>query len=298
MNYLKELENLREKIYIKTTISLLSITLLFIILLFLSYNDISCDIIPFIIFFGIIFSKLITSKDVKKYKKIYKKNITLEAFKNVFEDVNYSPETGLPESVIYGTKMMTTGNRYGSNDLISAKYKGINFKCADVHIEEESTDSDGNTYYTTIFKGQWFIFDFNKDFKANIQICEKSFVGAKRGGLFSNEVYKRIKMEDIEFNKRFKIYAENELDAFYVLTPNTMEKIKELSDELHGNLLFCFINNKMHIGLHNKKDLFEPNVYKKLNIEKEKQKVLSDINIITKFVDVLDLNNDLFKRRN
>lgn len=53
----------------------------------------------------------------------------------------------------------------------------------------------------------------------------------------------------------------------------------------------------MHIGLHNKKDLFEPNVYKRINLEEEKQKILIDVKIITEFVDTLDLDNDLFKRR-
>ena len=39
----------------------------------------------------------------------------------------------------------------------------------------------------------------------------------------------KVKMEDVDFNRMFKIYAENELDAFYILTPNMMEKIKKLN---------------------------------------------------------------------
>lgn len=301
MNYLEELESLRKKVLKKTIISFLSIALLLIVILVPSQSSNSFgDVGRYLIIlavFGILLTKLITNKNVKEYKKIYKKNITMETFKSVFTDIKYSPQSGLPKSVISGTKMMNTGDRYHSNDHISAKYKNINFECADVHIEEEYEDSDGDTHYSTIFKGQWFIFDFNKKFKANIQIREKSFSGAKRGGLSSNEVYKKVKMEDVDFNKTFKIYAENELDAFYILTPNTMEKIKKLNNELQGNLLFCFINSKMHIGLHNGKDLFEPSVYKKINLEEEKGKILKDIKIITEFVDILDLDNDLFKRR-
>lgn len=300
MNYLEELEKIRKKVIKKTVIVFLCVILFFAIILIFTKSikglkNIAFYFWIFIIIFGII--KLITQKNVKEYKKIYKNSITLETFKSVFTDVKYIPNSGLPESVIINTKMMDTGDRYHSNDYISAKYKEINFECADVMIEERYTDIDGDTQYSTIFKGQWFIFDFNKSFKANIQICEKSFSGAKRGGLFSKEVYKKIKMEDIDFNKVFKIYAENELDAFYVLTPNTMQKIKELNNKLQGNLLFCFINNKIHIGLHNRKDLFEPNIYKKIDLEKDKEKILKDIKIITEFVDILDLDNDLFKRR-
>lgn len=301
MNYLEELERLRKKVWTKSIISYLSITVLLIVIVVYnssigSFEDIA-KFFVIVIAIGTLITKLITSKDIIEYKKIYKRDIALETFKDVFTDVEYKPNSGLSKKVISNTKMMNTGDRYLSNDYISAKYKGIKFECADVEIEKEYKDKDGDKHYTTIFKGQWFIFDFNKNFKANIQICEKSFSGAKRGGLFNKEVYEKVKMEDVEFNKIFKVFAENELDAFYVLTPNTMEKIKELNNELSGNLLFCLINSKMHIGLHNRKDLFEPNIYKRINLEEEKQKILKDIKIITEFVDILDLDNDLFKRR-
>lgn len=241
-------------------------------------------------------NSFLTQSDRQNYKTIYKRNIVLETFKDFFTDIQYHSNTGLHENIISETNMMKTGDRYSSNDYIVAKYKNINFSSSDVEIEEKHKDSDGNTHYTTIFKGQWFIFDFNKKFKANVQICEKNFYGATRGGLFSTKTYHRIKMEDIEFNKIFKVYAENEFDAFYILTPNTMERIKELNRKITGNLLFCFIDNKMHVGIHNDKDLFEPNIYKKIDLKKEKEKILNEIKIITEFVDILDLDNDLFKR--
>lgn len=66
------------------------------------------------------------------------------------------------------------------------------------------------------------------------------------------------------------------------------------SNEVYGDLLFCLINSKIYIGLHNRKDF---NVYKKIDLEKEKQIMLRDIKIITDFVDILDLDNDLFKKK-
>ena len=109
-------------------------------------------------------------------------------------------------------------------------------------------------------------------------------------------LYNKVSMEDMEFNKEFKVYAQNELDAFYVLTPNCMEKIKELKDKTKGRLLLCFINNRLHVGLYNNKDLFEANIFKKINLEEEQNKTLNEMKIITEFVDTLDLDNDLFRR--
>jgi len=293
MNYLDELEKIRKKILIKTIITFLFMTLYFIVLLIAS-NSFLVYFIS-VIAFTILVTEIITRKNRKEYKKIYKENVVLEVLKEYFTDLKYSLRVGIAESVISSTKMMMTGDKFRSNDRISAKYKDINLLYSDLHIQLEGKGRNDDSPPLTIFKGQWFVFDFNKTFKSNIQVSEKFFMAVISGKV---EGYKRIKVEDVDFNRKFKVYAENELEAFYVLTPNTIEKIKTLNKKLRGKLLFCLINNKMHIGLDNRRDLFEPNVYRKINLNKEKERILKEIKIITDFVDVLDLDNDLFKGRN
>lgn len=252
-------------------------------------------LIMIVLIFGILLTHFISAKNVKSFKDLYKQNIVIRTFNSIFTDVQFDLDKGISYNTIANTKMMHMGDRFYSNDYVKAKYKNINFEMSDVHIEEEYTDSDGNTSYVTIFKGQWYIFDFNKSFKANLQVCEKSFMNAKRGGLFSKEKFQKVELEDIEFNKIFKVYAVNELDAFYVLTPHTMEKIKEVNKKIKGHILLCFIDNKLHIGLHNNRDLFEASIYKKINLDEAIEKTKQEMSIITNFVDILNLDNDLFK---
>lgn len=259
--------------------------------------------------FGIIISiivaivvyTLLTHKVRAEYTANYKSYFVLRSLVTRFEDLKYQPEYGIPESVIGSTGMMYTGDRYHSNDYISGKYKGIPFEQSDVHIEEEreTTDSDGHTqrYYVTIFLGRWMIFDFNKEFKANIQICQKRFAGSKHGGLFSKTKYNKVKMESEEFNKEFRVYAVNDHDAFYVITPSLMERLQGLTKSIKGSFLFCFVNNKLHVGLNNNKDSFEPkSSFFKIKEEKVLSEVTGDIDVITKFVEDLNLDNDLFKK--
>lgn len=289
---IEELERVRKKARNKILIFIIIIVIIaipvFIIFNFLSF---------FVVFIGIFISYFVTRNDCKAFYDMYKQEIVLTTFNKICTNVNFDVNNGIPYNVIASTEMMRMGDRYSSNDHITGMYKNINFEMADVHIEEESTDSDGDTTYYTIFKGQWYIFDFNKPFKANIQVCEKSFRNAKRKNLFvkKEEKFKKVELEDINFNKNFKVYAQNEFDAFYVLTPNTMEKIKEVNNKVKGHLLLCFIDNKLHIGLYNNKDLFEASVFKKVDLEKATKKTMEEISIITNFVDILSLDNDLFK---
>lgn len=292
-NIIMELENLRLKARNRAIIAIIIGILIIILSFFLAQ--------PFIIIMAIAGALLIyralCAKPTKEFVNKYKKTIILDAFNKKFSDVTYKPDLGIDSNVIAQTQMMYMGDVYSSNDYINAKYKNINFESADVLIQKEYTDDDGNTHYTTIFQGQWFIFDFNKPFKADLQVCEKNFTNAKRKGLFAKkeEQLHKVELEDIEFNKIFNVYSQVEVEAFYVLTPNVMQHIKELNNKIPGSLLFCFINNKLHVGLYNNKDLFEASIFRKVDAVKDEQRTLQEISYITDFIDILQLDNTLFK---
>lgn len=247
------------------------------------------------IIFGGVFSAIFTHKLRNDFIKGYKELIILELFKSMFTDVTFDFQNGIPKSVIENTHMINMGDRYTSNDYMRAKYKNVQFEFSDIEIKEEYTDHDGNRRSITIFEGQWYIFDFNKKFKSDIQVCEKAFITAKRDNFSDGVRFKKVELEDIEFNKKFNVFAKNDLDAFYVLTPNTMEKIKELSNKITGKLLLCFIDNKLHIGLYNCKDLFEPKLYAKIDLDKNTKQAREEVKLITQFIDILDLDNNLFR---
>ena len=296
---MEELEVIRKKIKNRYIIGM-GLTLLISIILALCFH--------FIFFFvalviGLMITIIVTSHLNSDYKRIFKNTFVLKALKSIFTDLTYRPDYGIPYQVIAATKMMYMGDRYHSEDYISGKYKDIKFEQSDVHIEEEheSTDSDGNTTttYQTIFKGRWMIFDFNKNFKSNVQISQKGFGNSKVQTFFGKheEVYKKVSMESESFNKRFNVYAQSEHEAFYIITPSLMEKIERLDDNNKGKILLCFIDNRLHVGLYDGKDSFEPgSIFKKLNEDEIITSISSDIKMITQFVDELNLDNDLFKK--
>ena len=266
---------------LSTVVIILLALLINLYLLFLLYG-----VFVMIIIFSIItISK--TSKTMNKFSEVYKEKIVNNVFKKIFEDVEYIPEKGIDEKTLEDTGMIYTGDRYYSNDYVKGKYKNINFEFSDIHMSERHEDNDGDTTYVTIFSGQWMIFDFNKPFKSKISIASKYF------GIVRNR--RNVELEDIDFNKNFSVWAEKEEDAFYVLTPNYMEKIKKIQKSIEGTFALCFVDNKLYIGLNNCKNLFEPNLKKKIDIKKEEEKIMGEIQIITGFISDLELNNDLFK---
>ena len=305
---MEELEELR-KLIKKRYITFISFAVISFILLIIISVVFDITIAPIInISIGLVSAWMIamliaTHKLTSEYRKKFKDVFVLQALSNLFTNLYYNPLMGIPYQTIAATNMMRMGDIYHSEDFVSGQYKGIKFAQADVHIQEEheSTDSDGDTTttYVTIFKGRWMIFEFNKNFKSDVQITQKGFGNSKVKRFFGKkeERFKRVKMESESFNKKFKVYAQSEHEAFYLITPGLMERIERVAQNTKGKMLFCFVNNRLHVGIQNGKDSFEPtSVFKEFNVEKINQDISSDIRLITQFVDELNLDNDLFKK--
>lgn len=256
------------------------------------------------IFFGIVIfivslvllKLIINGKDTSLFKKEYKNIFVLNALNKYFDDVTYNLEKGFDEQEIKKYGMLNTSDRFTSNDYICGTYKTIKFEQSDIHIEKkhEEKHEDGHTTTTwvTIFRGRYMIFDFNKNFKSNIQVISSGFYAHT---LPWNKKFSKVKLEDIDFNKKFKVYSEIEHDAFYILTPHFMEKIKKIYNESKADIMLCFIDNRLHVVVNNYEDSFEYNVLKPINEDEINNSIIKDIKLITDFVNDLNLDNDLFK---
>lgn len=305
----KDVEKAREvyKTKVKKHIWI-SITVAIIIALFASFSNGSGSILGmliifitvslFVAIFASVIILIITRNEAKAYKYAYKAYFVEKNLQKIFTDLKYDHASGLSSAVLQATQMVNTGNRYSSNDYTTGKYKDVAFTQADVHIEEEHTDSDGNTTYVTIFKGRFMIFEFPKKFTFRLEVAEKGF-GANRIPSASSKTgrkFEKIELESSEFNSVFKTYAEDGFEAFYLLDPSFINNMLTLTNQYKGKILLGFTDNKLLVGLKDGKDAFEPpSIFKVLNEQNETAKIASDINLITNFVDTLKLNNKLFK---
>ena len=287
---MEELERLRKR-YLRHMVIGTIISVVVILVIALSTQVIEVLFIGTII--AIIIVAITGASKKKAYDDKYKKDIVTTTMQEIFTDVGFDYDKGFPSSIISNTGMMRMGNTYSSNDWYSGKYKDVTFACSDVLIQEVTHDSEGHTSTTTYFSGQWYIFGFNKKFKGEFQVCEKDFHYSKHGGLFDKSVEK-VEVEDVDFNKKFRIYSNDAHSVFYVLTPHIIENIKKINNDIAGSLLFCFKDNLLHVGVYNGKDNFKPKVFSSMNLEEEKSKVRKEIEPITKFVDELRLDNSIF----
>ncbi|MBR2709418.1 DUF3137 domain-containing protein [Candidatus Saccharibacteria bacterium] len=228
------------------------------------------------------------------YKHAYKGYFIARQLAAIFTDLEYDHRFGLNKNVLSNTKLIYTGDRYSSNDFVRGKYKQVGFMQADVKIEEkvEEKDKNGhtNTYFETIFKGRYLVFEFPKKFEFKMVVSHQGY-----GQWYTNPKtgrgLNRIETESPEFNKKFLVYAEDGFEAFYILDPAFLDNLEKLGQKYGDQLALYFSDNQMIIGLNDGGDAFEPpDASQPINEQTENAKVTGEMKLITELVDSLKLD--------
>lgn len=232
------------------------------------------------------------NKEKNEFSNVVKEVIIKGLFEESFSNVTYQPNKGFDEDFIEKTRLYGTGNRYSSNDLLSATYKDVGFMQADLLLQQV-TSNGKTTTTTTLFHGRWFICDFIKDFDGYHQIRSNGFFKNKKPYAFFTDKLKHFEFEDQSFNDRFTTYTTNKQEAYYLINPGYMQRITDFVDYVNCEVVLGLIDNKLHVAIFNNEDAFE---LKGKNINEDfVSRIENDIKLIKMIIDELDLQLDIFK---
>ncbi len=172
--------------------------------------------------------------------------------KEYSETLEYVPNKGL-EQHIYQEGEFERYDRYYSEDLIQGMLEDqYKVTMAEVHTQDVSRDSEGNTTTTTLFRGLVAVIDFAKLVKANIKIRKN-----KRKILDKNT---RIEMDSGEFEEKFDVYTTDKIIAMQILTADVMQMILDFQAKTGLRPELTLAGNSLIIRFATG-DLFEAKVF-------------------------------------
>lgn len=228
---------------------------------------------------------LLAGKGTNEYKKIYKESFVVGILNDVFDNVTYKYNSGLSESFVRQFGLVKMGNRYSSEDYIKGSYKGIGFEQAEVKIKHDKNSDDTQLR----FKGRMIAFDFPFKAVKSVQVFTKSF--HYRGIPKVGYDMESVEMENTDFNKRFDVLAADPVEAYYVLTPQFMERVDFLKEKFN-HVGMNFQGNKLYVGIWTSGDAFDGNPNRPVNYLDEKAQIMSEVRVVTDIIDVLGMMKD------
>ena len=104
--------------------------------------------------------------------------------------------------------------------------------------------------------------------------------------------YKKIKLEDVCFDKKFNVYSDNQVEARYLLTPSFMERFINLQTAFGTKKIKCsFVGDRIVFAISTNKDLFEiGHLFTPMKSSKQIEKLYNEIVSIIEMIDYFKLN--------
>jgi hypothetical protein len=296
---LRDLENERKKL-LRLTISLWLI-LVGTIMIFLS-NLNTAVFVGAILINGILGSIFIPRffKLKKVLKDKYKEEIIKEMVSFIDPSLTYNSTSFISQHEFSNSKIFLRKiDRYMGDDLVVGNIGKTEVRFSELNALYETKDKEG-TKYVSLFKGIFFIADFNKDFVGETIVlpdtAEKLF--GKLGTMFQKMNVSRpdlVKLENPDFEKAFVVYGTDQVEARYILTPALMERIMGFQKK-SGKIYLSFLHSKVYIAISLSKNLFEPPLFRSMLNYKLVEDYFKYLMLIVNIVEDLDLNTRIWSK--
>ena len=242
----------------------------------------------------------------KKFTSKFKNNIIKEIVSFIDRSLHYSPENGISENEFMRSTIFTTNpDRYKMEDMVSGTIGSTSMKFSECHAEYKttSTDSKGRskTTWHTIFRGLFFIADFNKNFKSRTVVLPDTmekmfgFLGKKLQSMNIGRD-QLIKLEDPEFEKQFVVYGQDQVEARYILSTALMKRILDFRNKTKRDISLSFVNSSVFVAIPVNKDLFEPRIFRTVMNFDFLKEYYEYISITTELVEDLNLNTRIWNK--
>jgi len=259
---------------------------------------------PMFLIFPVVIGLIIMGIALKVLTKDYvikfKNRIIERIVKFIDTSLNYSSYGCIPESTFMACEIFKRRpDRYKGDDLVEGKIEKTEIQFSEIHAEykTETRNSKGKrqTHWHTIFKGLFFMGDFNKHFKSRTVVlpdtAERLLGGL--GKLFQSWNIGRgelIKLEDPEFEKEFAVYGDDQVEARYILSTSLMKRIMDFKRKTGKKIFLSFVGSRVFVAISFRKDLFEPKVFSTVLAFEPIQEYFEDLQLAIGIVDDLNLN--------
>ena len=254
---------------------------------------------------GALWYIIVTYQQKRKYRQSFKTNVVTEIvrlyhadwqyqFDSCINQVDYERSGLFPHQV----------DRYNGDDLVAGKIEKTDFQFSELHTQYKQVTygakGQRHEHWVTIFQGLFMHADFNKNFSGSTYVLPDT--AEKLFGAFGQSLQKLssrgdlVKLENVEFEKRFVVYSSNQVEARYILTPTIMEAMVNLSTRFDSTVYFSFVGSRVYFARSFSSGLFEPNLFRSGVNFGDVKEMFELFGMIEELVQELNLNTRIWTK--
>ena len=241
----------------------------------------------------------------KKHRQNFKNKIIQKITGFVDENLVYSPEGHVSREEFTSSGIFQKYcNRYNGEDHFKGKLGKTAIEFSEVvgkHVTSTGTDSKRKEHQSIVFKGIFFVADFNKNFEGHTIVLPDT--AERILGKFGQSLQSMssrgelIKLEDPEFEKEFCVYSEDQVEARYILSPSLMKRIIDFKRKWKTKVYLSFRNSKVYIAIKMNKNLFETRLFKSIVDYNFMEENIRFLVLLTGIVEDLNLNTRIWTKK-
>ena len=243
------------------------------------------------------------TSELGDYKAFYKDVFVRAAIRGTDPNFSYDPNAGISRKEFRKIGIYSP-DEFRAEDQISGIYKGVKFNLSEaIRIPNGATLELSDSAALNLLSAIVFAWSTMKDmqaFSGSVLVCEfyKKFSGqtivASRT-LNTRFLGEKEQMDDVFFSKEFRVFADDKVEARYLLTPAFMQRLRELKEKFAGKMgvSAAFMDDKLYLFLNGAKNKFETTLFSPPPSLGDAGGIKKEISELLSIIDELNLNPDL-----
>lgn len=170
---------------------------------------------------------------------------------------------------------------------------------AEILVQNRIPDRDNNLTLEelvnkkNIFHGLFFEAKFAKNFKSRTFILPNNL--KNKTPLINNWRGQLVNLEDPNFQHLFRVYADNQVEARYILSTNLMSRLVDFNQRAKRRVYISFIAGYIYIAIPYRRKLFEPKLWQSMLSFAPLKEYFQDLQLMIGIVEELKLNRRIWQ---
>ena len=241
------------------------------------------DMIKILMLAGIVL--IVLSNVILKNYKNRAKEIVLEKLLSYIGNFKFGSkyfENNMED--LHNIHLFDDFNEFDFDDMFTGQYKSLDVDITEIDLKK-ITGTGKNRREKQVFKGILIITPILKKYKSS---C---YTLVKPNSKLNLRYKDRIHLEDVEFEKYYDAYSNDQIEARYMLTTAFIQRMTQLAKKESGkNISICFEKGYVYIAVESNKDWFEIPILQPATKITNYRAIILEIITLLKIIDSLNLD--------